>query len=216
MGEIPESAPLSSGLEYAGGRDGKYQGRGLTQQEARDRLSKVGPNEPMPVRRTWLLRRLLGFFAEPLVAILLIASLLSAAVGDLVNASIIVIMVFLSVALNFYQTSRANRAAERLRKEVAPTATVLRDGEWIETARREIVPGDVVRLSAGDMIPADARLVEERDLYVQEAPLTGESLPVEKRVQEGQGQGRDTNDGSGNVYLGSSVVSGAAVFCVMS
>ena len=175
-------------------------GAGLTSDEARRRLAAVGPNEPARRRRATGLREVLAFLANPLVVILLGATLVSAVVGDAVNAAIILVMVALSVVLNFVQTHRSRRAAERLRDEVGPRATVCRDGAWVEIPRREVVPGDLVRLCAGDRVPADARLLESRDLHIHEAALTGESMPVEK--------GRDAD---GMVYLGTSVVSGTAV-----
>lgn len=182
---------------------------GLTTQEALRRLRQIGPNEPAPARRTATLLQILQLFANPLVIILLMASLVSAVVRDFVNAAIIITIVLLSSALNFIQTARSQRAAERLRKGVAPTATVLRDGTWSEIARREIVPGDLIRLSAGDLIPADGRLLESRDLHVQEAALTGESLPVEKEA--GAGESLDPRH---LVFLGTSVVSGFATALV--
>jgi Mg2+-importing ATPase len=144
----------------------------------------------------------LAFLTSPLAVILLIASAVSAALGDVVNATIIVLMVALGVGLDFVQTHRSQRAAERLREEIAPRATALRDGAWVEVPRRDLVPGDVVRLAAGDRIPADARLVEARDLHVHEAALTGESMPVEKEAPKDL------------VFLGTSVVSGTAVAVV--
>jgi Mg2+-importing ATPase len=134
------------------------------------------------------------------MVILLGATLVSAVVGDAVNATIILVMVALSVILNFAQTYRSHRAAARLRDEVGPRATVRRDGAWVEIPRREVVPADLIRLSAGDRVPADARLLESRDLHIHEAALTGESMPVEK----------DT-DPHRMVYMGTSVVSGTAV-----
>ena len=147
---------------------------GLTADEARRRLGEVGPNEPARAPRTAGLVQILLLLANPLVIILLIASAASAILGERVNASIIVLMVALSVVLNFVQTYRSHRVAERLRDTVAPTATALRDGTWLEIRRRELVPGDIVRLAAGDRVPADARLLEARDLHVQQAALTGE------------------------------------------
>src|SRR5919112_411855 len=99
-------------------------------------------------RRRSGLRNFLLLFVNPLVAILLIAGLASALVGDYVNAAIVYAIVLLSVALNHVQTARSERAAESLRKEVAPTATALRDGTWEEIPRRELVPGDLISLSA--------------------------------------------------------------------
>jgi P-type Mg2+ transporter len=190
-------------------------GAGLSTTEAGLRLSKIGPNEPVSARRTSGLTQILFLFVNPLVIILLIASAISAAVGEVLNAFIIALMVLLSVALNFIQTYRSQRAVERIRKEVAPTATVLRDGNWTEIPRREVVPGDVFRLTAGDLVPADACLFKVRNLHVQQAALTGESLPVEKEAIELQAISQDTSDDH-KVFLGTSVVSGTGTALVMA
>src|SRR5947199_2025519 len=167
--------------------------QGLTATEARRRLGEVGPNEPTRAPRTAGLVQILLLLANPLVVIFLIASLASALLGERVNASIIVLMVVLSILLNFVQTYRSHRVAERLRDAVAPTASALRDGSWIEIRRRDLVPGDIIRLAAGDRVPADARLLDARDLHVQQAALTGESMPAEKdvyRPADGGARGR--------------------------
>ncbi len=190
--------------------------RGLTRDEARRRRAEVGPNEPAPPRRGAAMRELLSALANPLVVILLIASGVSAALGDVVNATIIVAMVVLSLVVNLVQTHRSHRAAERLREVAAPTATVLRDGEWIEIPRRDVVPGDLVRLGAGDRVPADGRLLEARDLHVQQAALTGESLPTEKRAGEMSAPPRTLPEASNLVFLGTSVVSGTGVMLVVA
>jgi Mg2+-importing ATPase len=182
---------------------------GLTGEEARSRLSRFGPNE-LTASRGGAITEILLLFANPLVIILLIAALISGLLGEIVNASIVGVMVLLSAALNFMQTFRSRRAAESLRRQVAPTATVLRDGRWIEVPRREVVPGDVIRLAAGDLVPADARLIEARDLHVNQAALTGESLPVEKEANaQGRGAASSEKD-SDIVFLGTSIVSGTA------
>src|SRR6266540_5366468 len=199
-------------------------GKGLSSDEALRRLAEFGPNEPAPahsarIRRATLVKQLLLLFANPLAIILLIASLVSAKIGDVVNASIIIVIVLLSSALNFIQTARSQRTAEQLRKEVAPSAIVLRDGEWREIPRREVAPGDLIQLVAGDMVPADARLVESRDLHVQQAALTGESLPVEKEANSTLQTVPDQTttarmatpaspESRDRVFLGTSVVSG--------
>jgi P-type Mg2+ transporter len=181
---------------------------GLTSQEAEARLQQFGPNDPAPPRRRSVILDLLRLFLNPLVMILLIAAALSAFLGEPTNAAIIIAIVLLSVAVDFGQTYRSQSAVERLREGVAPTATVLRDGQWREKRRSNVVPGDVVRLSAGDLVPADARLLASRDLYVQQAALTGESLPVEK---DASGASASTRPDAGNmVFLGTSVVSGTA------
>ena len=190
-------------------------GAGLSTTEARLRLSKIGPNEPVSLRRTSGLVQILFLFINPLAIILLVASAISAAVGEVLNASIIALMVLLSAALNFVQTYRSQRAVERIRKEVAPTATVLRDGSWTEIPRRELVPGDVIRLTAGDLVPADAWLFKVRNLHVQQAALTGESLPVEKEALDLHTISQDTSDDH-KVFLGTSVVSGTGTALVMA
>jgi len=180
---------------------------GLTNHEAGQRLAEFGPNEPVSARRSSGLVQILFLFINPLAIILLIASGISAAVGEVLNAAIIALMVFLSAALNFFQTYRSQRAVERIRKEVAPAAKVLRDGNWVEIPRRELVPGDVISLAAGDLVPADAWLFKTRDLHVQQAALTGESLPVEKVAVDLAAISPDTSD-EHKVFLGTSVVSG--------
>jgi Mg2+-importing ATPase len=190
--------------------------RGLTAAEAAQRLSRVGPNEPPSARHTAGIVQLALFLANPLVIILLIASLVSAVLGEQLNAAIIATMVLLSVALNFFQTFRSQRAADRLRAQVTPTASVLRDGTWSEVSRRELVPGDSIRLSAGDLVPADARLLEAHDLHVQQAALTGESLPVEKEAVDGAVPSKSLAEARNVVLLGTSVVSGAATAVIVA
>jgi Mg2+-importing ATPase len=172
--------------------------QGLTSAEAARRFAQYGPNEPVRVRRLSALHQLARLFATPLVAILLVAAVISATLGERADAGIIITIVLLGVGLNFWQTFRSGVAAEKLKASVTPTATVLRDGQWKEIPVRAVVPGEVFRLSAGDLIPADGRLVESRDLSVQQSALTGESLPVDKHAQD-------------QVFLGTSVVSGTAI-----
>jgi P-type Mg2+ transporter len=153
---------------------------GLTQGEDRQRFLEGGPNEPVVHRRGHGMRPLLAFATNPLVVMLLLTSLVSGILHDVVNAVIIARIVLFSTVLNFVRTTRSQDAAARLREEVAPTATVLREGHWVDISRRELAPGDVIGLAAGDRVPADARLLTSRDLHVQRAALMGESLPAEK------------------------------------
>ncbi len=155
-------------------------------------------------------------FLNPLVIILLLASVVSAFVGELANATIIVVVVLLGVAINFGQTYRSRRAVEDLRQRVTPTSTVLRDGQWQEIHRHDVVPGDLVRLSAGDLVPADARLLTSRDLYVQQAALTGESMPAEKEAIPASAETTGSPDARNLVFLGTSVVSGTATAVVLN
>jgi Mg2+-importing ATPase len=190
--------------------------QGLTSEEAARRLGEAGPNEPTPARRTGSAVQLLRLFANPLVLILLIASGVSAFLGEIVSASIIAGIVLLGIAVNFVQTYRSQRAIERLREGVAPTATVLRDGSWCEVPRRELVLGDIIRLVAGDLVPADARLLQAKDLHVQQAALTGESMPVEKEAVELAESPRQLTDLRHTVFLGTSIVSGTATAVVVA
>lgn len=190
--------------------------RGLTSREAERRLLQYGTNDPTTAKRGAVIVELLVLFFNPLVIILLFASLISFILGDTAAAGIILVIVLLSISINFYQTYQSQRAVEKLREHVTLTATVLRDGEWGEVKRQEIVPGEIVRLSAGDLVPADARLVESRDLYVQQGALTGESLPSEKEVRiQGNGTAKGP-ESPGLVFLGTSVVSGTATAEVLT
>jgi len=182
---------------------------GLASQEAEKRLKQFGPNDPAPSHQRSIVGELLLLFVNPLVIILLLAAVISGFIGQLLDAGIIVVMVLVGVAINFYQTYRSKVAIESLRARVAPTTNVLRDGQWQEINRRDVVPGDIVRLSAGDLVPADARLLNARDLYVQQAALTGESLPAEKQANGNAAP--NTPDSLNMVFLGTSVVSGTAV-----
>jgi Mg2+-importing ATPase len=189
---------------------------GLTSEQAAERLARYGPNDPTPVRRGALALEILQLFLNPLVVILLVAALISAVLGERVDALIIAVIVVLSIAINFAQTFRSRRAIARLREHVSLTATVLRDGTWQEIKRHEIVPDDIVRLCAGDLVPADAQLLEARDLFVQQAALTGESMPAEKNAKPGDKSTEGTADAPDHVFLGTSVVSGTAIARILN
>ncbi len=188
--------------------------KGLTSGEVRKRLTQYGPNETATVKRAGPIRRILAGLANPLVMILLAASVVSAVLGEPISAIIIVLIVFFSTAIDYFQTNRSQQAAERLRSQVALTATTLRDGQWVEVPRHDIVPGDVIRLSAGDLVPADARLIEARDLHANQAALTGESLPVEKEAGEDDASSDNPANSRNAVFLGSSIESGTATAMV--
>ncbi|MGE5688724.1 MAG: cation-transporting P-type ATPase, partial [Gemmatimonadota bacterium] len=170
---------------------------GLSSDEALERLRRIGPNVLRPRRERAVVLQLLARFQNPLILLLLVASGISALTGDLQSVSLLVGVVVVSVALDFVQEYRAGRAAEALRHSVALRATAVRDGAETEIPARELVPGDVVLLSAGNLVPADCRLLEARDLFVNEALLTGEPYPAEKGPAEA-------------VLMGASLVSGMA------
>jgi len=179
---------------------------GLSSKAAAERLAQYGLNDPAPRKRRSTLVDFLCLFFNPLVVVLLIAATASAVLGEATNAGIIIAIVVVSNVLDFGQTRRSQKAVNQLQAQVAPKATVLRDSQWVDIACTQVVPGDVVRLSAGDMVPADARLLESRDLYVQQAALTGESLPAEKQARGDEVSTRP--DAENMVFLGTSVVSG--------
>ncbi|MBZ5696052.1 MAG: magnesium-translocating P-type ATPase [Acidobacteriia bacterium] len=206
------SAPEDSGqVQPAAAAPG-----GLSSAEAAARLAQYGPNEPAPAKRGATVIELLVLFLNPLVVILLVASVVSLFLGQAADALLILIIVLLSIAIDFFQTYRSQKAIARLRENVTPTATVLRDGTWQEIKRREVVPGDVVRISAGDLVPADAELIEARDLYVQQAALTGESMPVEKDPRLANGKAAQGPEAPNLVFLGTSVVSGMATAVIVA
>jgi Mg2+-importing ATPase len=189
--------------------------QGLSSDEATQRLRKSGPNQLQIARFQSELADLVRAAANPLVIILLIAGAASAFLGEVTEAMLIAGIVLLSSGINVWQTFRSQRAVSRLQAAVAPTATVLRDGAWIELPRRDVVVGDIIRLCAGDLVPADARLVTADDLYVQQAALTGESLPSEKTPSDGPIP-RSGPDAAELVFLGTSIVSGTATAVVLA
>ncbi|MGZ3666592.1 MAG: magnesium-translocating P-type ATPase, partial [Ktedonobacterales bacterium] len=189
---------------------------GLSSEEAQRRLTRYGANEPTHPSRFAALTQLLTFMVNPLVIILLVASLISGVLGERLNAVIIVTMVMLSVTINFLQSYRSQKAVEQLRTSVALKCTVRRDGRWQEISRAAVVPGDIIRLTAGDLVPADARLIEARDVHVQQAALTGESLPVEKEAIDEAPSSRSLAESPHIVLLGTSVVSGLATAVVIA
>jgi Ca2+-transporting ATPase len=156
--------------------------RGLTRQEARERLLKFGANELAKEERASPIALFFAQFKNTLIIILLVATILSALLGEIVDAAIIFAIVLFCAVLGFVQEYRAERALDALKRMLAHTITVLRDGVEARIPSREIVPGDIMLLEAGDRIPADARLAEIHALKCDEAPLTGESFPVEKSL----------------------------------
>jgi Mg2+-importing ATPase len=184
---------------------------GLTSQEAKSRLQTVGPNELARKRRRSGVIEFFYHLTNPLVLILLVAGLISIPIGQLSDATIIFIIVLFSVVLDVYQESKAENSAETLKKRVVTTATVLRDSVKTEVKLSEVVPGDIVYLSAGDVVPGDSRLISLKDLYVDQSGLTGESFPVEKTATAREAaKGVTITEADNFVFLGTSIVSGTA------
>ena len=157
--------------------------KGLTEEEVKRRLEKYGYNELKKEEKISPFTLLINQFKNILIIILIVAIVLSALVGEVVDAAIIAVIVVFCAVLGFIQEYRAERALEALKKMLSPTITALRGGKEEEVPSKELVPGDLLLLEAGDKIPADARLVENHSLRCDEAPLTGESVPVGKDIK---------------------------------
>jgi Mg2+-importing ATPase len=184
--------------------------RGLDEVEAAKRLAEGGPNEiAREQHHTWL-HRLWTASRNPLVILLTVLAIISFATGDLRSGTVMLLMVVLGLALRFVQETRADTAAAKLKAMISVTATVVREGVAKETPISQLVPGDLVQLSAGDMIPGDVRLISAKDLFIIQATLTGESLPVEKTEAPDARPGVGLLERSNICFLGTSVESGAA------
>lgn len=181
---------------------------GLSSASARLRLAKYGPNELTAARRISPWAILAEQFKNVLIIILLVATALSAFLGHGVEAAAITVIVLFAVGLGFVQEYRAERAIEALRRMAAPMATVLRGGREIEVPSREVVPGDIIIMRAGNRVPGDARLIEAVNLQVQEAALTGESVPVEKHIEPLNGPELSLGDRRNMVYAGTAATYG--------
>jgi Mg2+-importing ATPase len=192
----------------------RVDGCGLDEAEAARRLAEYGPNVLRPRRERALALQFISRFGNPLVVLLLAAATISAFTGDVASFVIIAVVVALSVTLDFVQEYRAGRAAERLKQSVAVRATVVRNGQALELPRDQIVPGDVVQLRPGAMIPADGLLLDAHDLFVNQALLTGEAFPVEKHSGGSGPPPADMCEAQGAVFMGTSVISGQASMLV--
>ncbi|MBS0423582.1 MAG: magnesium-translocating P-type ATPase [Proteobacteria bacterium] len=183
---------------------------GLSNAEAALLLKQYGANEVKSVRQRSIVLQFLAHFYNPLVLVLLIAIMISAVNGDQISALIIGVIILMSVTLDFIQEYRAGRSAAKLAAQVAITATVLRDGKLSEIPVAQLVPGDTVYLSAGDLIPADGQLLEAKDLFINQSQLTGESYPVEKYAETPANPDPGDVESKSAVFMGSTVISGSA------
>ncbi|TGL52222.1 magnesium-translocating P-type ATPase [Leptospira meyeri] len=183
---------------------------GLNKEDAIIRLQKFGANLFLDRKKKPLWKQLLTRFRNPLILLLLFASGVSAFMGEISNFLIITVLVFFSVVLDFFQEHKAGKAADHLRQSVSVHTTVFRDGHTIDLPVAQIVPGDLVLLSAGDMVPADGRVLDAKDFFVKQAILTGETYPVEKHPGELNSDANDITEASNAVFMGTSVISGSA------
>ena len=188
--------------------------QGLNSEEVGKRLEFYGTNELARKQKRAAIVSFLLHFKSPLIIILLIAASIAGSLGDISDFTIIFVIVIISVSIDHYQESKAENAAELLKEKVSTTATVVRDSTKQEIKLSQIVPGDIISLSAGDIVPADARIISAKDLFINQSSLTGESFPVEKTANSLT----SVNFSSGSItewnnylFMGTSVVSGSAI-----
>ncbi len=187
---------------------------GLTSGQAAARLATAGANVAVASRSRSLLAKLLKRLAEPLIAILLLAAAVSGATGDWQSFVVIVLIVLFSIGLDIFQEQKAEAAVEALKRSVAVTARVRRDGGHLTVPVRDIVPGDIVELTAGDLVPADGILLTGRGTLANEVALTGEAYGAEKRA--GPCAATEASDATNALFAGTSIVGGEAVMLVVA
>lgn len=181
---------------------------GLSSGSAQSKLETFGPNELKEQEGKSFLQKLIAQFSDFLILILIAAALISVFVGEAKDAIVIMSIVIINALLGLYQEGKAEKALEALKKMASPTAKVLRDGNPQEISSSQLVPGDLVILETGDIIPADIRLVESSNLKVEEASLTGESVPVEKRAQETYSEEVSLGDRHNMAYMSTIITYG--------
>jgi Mg2+-importing ATPase len=186
---------------------------GLTSQQSLDGLVLYGYNDISRIQKPPVIFQFLSHFKNLLVVILIIAATISLFVGELTNAVIIFFIVFASVTLDFFQEYKAGQAADLLRQKIRTRAAVFRDGKEYDLPIAELVPGDLVKLTAGDIVPADARVLTARNFYVNQSSLTGEPFPIEKHPSVASA-GTPVTAADNYIFLGTAVVSGTATALV--
>src|SRR5450830_1706518 len=188
---------------------------GLSEAEADSRLKQFGTNEIAREKHQSALMRLMGNIKNPLVLLLLALAVLSYLTGDHRATVVIFVMVILGVVLRFFQEMRADHAAEKLQAMVSNTATLVRGGKEEEVPLKTLVPGDIIRLAAGDMVPADVRVLSAKDLFLNQSALTGEALPLEKKAAPAPADVQNPLELPNICFLDSNVESGSATAVVI-
>ena len=183
---------------------------GLTAGQAEKALEEFGPNDLSHRKERGILGEILQRCKNPLVIQLLVICAVSLAMGDVRSATVVGAMVVLSVGLAYFQERKSGKAVEKLREMVQTQCLVTRDGTEVEIPASEIVPGDIVTLQAGAIIPADLRLITAKDFFVSQSSLTGESMPVEKSTEPADMSGRGVIELPNACFQGSNVLSGSA------
>ena len=207
--EQPWSMKPEELLKQTGSSD-----QGLTQNEAEKRLLAYGKNVLISKAKTTPLQIFLNQFKNPILLILIFATMVSAFLHEWVDAAIILVIVLGSTVLSFYQEYSASSAAEKLKQRVQIKSKVMRDGKPIDIPAEDIVPGDIVQLSAGSLIPADGVILSSQDFYVNQSAMTGETYPVEKSpgvVAATAGMTERSNF----TFMGTNVRSGSATILIV-
>lgn len=188
---------------------------GLSEQEVKDRREQFGANRLTSKRRTTLIEKFISQFKDLMIIILIIAAIIAGFAGETVDAAIILAVVILNAVFGVFQESKAENAIDSLKEMSAPMATVLRNNQPMSIKSEDIVPGDIVLLEAGDVVPADARLIEANSLKIEEAALTGESVPVNKQVDPIREDDLPLGDRKDLGFMNSNVTSGRATGVVI-
>ena len=188
---------------------------GLSDQEVKDRREQFGANRLTSKRRTTLIEKFISQFKDLMIIILIIAAIIAGFAGETVDAAIILAVVILNAVFGVFQESKAENAIDSLKEMSAPMATVLRNNQSMSIKSEDIVPGDIVLLEAGDVVPADIRLTEANSLKIEEAALTGESVPVNKQVDPIEEDDLPLGDRKNLGFMNSNVTSGRAVGVVI-
>ena len=184
--------------------------KGIDKKTAEERLREYGPNELFHLKQLGFFQDIFGRIKNPLVIQLLAIAIISAIIGEYSSSIIVCFMILLSVGLSYILDNRSNSAVEALGKRVQPRTFVVREGEEEEIKTSEVVPGDVIILQAGSIVPADLRIFTAKDFFVSESSLTGESMPVEKNPEPAPENIRSALELPNACFMGSSVISGTA------
>lgn len=189
---------------------------GLSSIQAADLLEKNGPNALPEAKKTTILQKFVNQFKDLMIGILFAAAVIAAATGEVVDAIFILLVVILNAIFGVFQESRAESAIDALKAMATPNANVIRDGKEMSVPSPNLVVGDIIRLEAGDIIPADMRLLESNSLQIEESALTGESVPVDKTTDPIEGSDLSLGDRSNLAFMNSNVTYGRGLGVVTS
>ncbi|MCL9685249.1 magnesium-translocating P-type ATPase [Legionella maioricensis] len=190
--------------------------QGLSNAAAKERQLLYGKNELAHKPYQAVILEAISHAINPLVIILFIAALISAFTGNMINANIIITIIVFSVGLDYLQSHKALVAIKKLQQQITTSATVMRDGYWTEVPCNQLVPGDIIRFVAGNLVPADSLLLTAKDLHVHQSALTGESLPVEKESIPEDKILKNPVEAKNAIFSGSSIINGVATAVIVN